>query len=99
MKDYMAITPDQVEQAAAALKQLRPTYLDLLDYYQQIFVAQEDSRTQLNIEPIKISAEILAVKKKDQFGGRGDSKSHRVRCSGPRCCFFQSFKSGRRLFQ
>jgi FdhE protein len=67
MTDYLAITSDQVKQAAAALKKLRPTYLDLLDYYQQIFVAQEDSRSQLKIEPIKISAEILTVKKNDQF--------------------------------
>jgi FdhE protein len=67
MTDYLAITSDQVKQAAAALKKLRPTYLDLLDYYQQIFVAQEDSRGHLKIEPIKIGAEILAVKKNDKF--------------------------------
>jgi FdhE protein len=67
MTDYLAITSDQVKQAAAALKKLRPTYLDLLDYYQQIFVAQEDSKSQLKIEPIKISSEILAVKKNDKF--------------------------------
>jgi FdhE protein len=67
MKDYMAITSDQVKQAVAALKKLRPTYLDLLDYYQQIFVAQEDSKSQLKIEPIKISAEILAVKQNEKF--------------------------------
>lgn len=67
MTDYLAITSDQVGQAAAALKQLRPTYLDILDYYQQIFVAQEDSKSELKIEPIKISEEILAAKKNDQF--------------------------------
>jgi len=67
MTDYLAITSDQIKKAGAALKKLRPTYLDLLDYYQQIFVAQEDSKSQLKIEPIKISAEILAVKKNDKF--------------------------------
>ena len=67
MTDYLAITSDQVKQAAAALKKLRPTYLDLLDYYQQIFAAQEDSTSRLKIEPIQISAEILAVKKNEKF--------------------------------
>ena len=67
MTDYLAITSDQVKQAAAALKKLRPTYLDLLDYYQQIFVAQEDSKSRLKIEPIKISKKILAVKKNEKF--------------------------------
>ena len=67
MTDDMAITSDQVKQAVAALKKLRPTYLDLLDYYKQIFVAQEDSKSQLKIEPIKISAEILAAKKNEEF--------------------------------
>lgn len=67
MTDYMAITSDQVKQAVAALKKLQPTYLDLLDYFQQIFVAQEDSKNRLKIEPIKISEEILAVKKKEKF--------------------------------
>ena len=67
MTDYLTITSEQVKQAVAALEKLRPTYLDLLDYYQQIFVAQEDSMSRLKIEPIKISAEILAVKKNEKF--------------------------------
>ena len=67
MTDYLTLTPDQVTQAAAALKKLRPTYLDILDYYQQIYVAQEESRSQLKIDPIKINPEILAVKKNDKF--------------------------------
>jgi len=67
MTNYLATTSEQVKQAAAALKKLRPTYHDLLDYYQKIFIAQEDSRSQLKIEPIKISEEILALKKNDKF--------------------------------
>jgi len=67
MTDNLATTPDQVQQAAAALKKLKPNYFDILDYYQQIFVAQEESRIRLKIEPIKIKAEILAAKKNDQF--------------------------------
>ena len=67
MTDYLAITSDQIKKAGAALKKLRPNFLDLLDYYQQIFVAQEDSKSELKIEPIKINAEILAAKKNDQF--------------------------------
>lgn len=67
MSAYLAITPQQVKQAAAALKKARPSYADLLNFYEKIFVAQEDSKNTIKIEPIKISEEILALKKKEKF--------------------------------
>ena len=67
MTAYLAITSQQVKQAAAALKKVRPTYADLLNFYEKIFVAQEDSKSQLKIDPVKISAEILALKKREKF--------------------------------
>ena len=67
MTAYLAITSQQVKQAAAALKKLRPAYADLLNFYQEIFVAQEDSKSQIKIDPLKISEEILALKKKEKF--------------------------------
>ena len=67
MTAYLAISSQQVKQAAAALKKLRPAYAALLNFYEKIFVAQEDSKSQIKIDPLKISEEILALKKKEQF--------------------------------
>lgn len=63
----LAITSQQVKRAAAALKKLRPTYADLLNFYEKIFAAQEASKSQIKIDPLKISEEILALKKKEKF--------------------------------
>jgi FdhE protein len=67
MTAYLTITSQQVKQAAAALKKARPAYADLLNFYEKIFVAQEDSKSQIKIDPLKISEEILALKKKEKF--------------------------------
>jgi FdhE protein len=67
MTANLAITSQQVKQAAAALKKLRPAYADLLSFYEKIFVAQEDSKSQIKIDPLKISEEILVLKKKEKF--------------------------------
>jgi FdhE protein len=67
MTAYLAITSQQVKQAAAALNKARPAYADLLNFYEKIFVAQEDSKSQIKIAPIKISEALLALKKKENF--------------------------------
>ena len=67
MTAYLAITSQQVKQAATALKKTRPTYAGLLNFYEKIFVAQEDSKSQIKIDPLKISEELLALKKKESF--------------------------------
>ncbi|MGD9206785.1 MAG: formate dehydrogenase accessory protein FdhE [Desulfobacterales bacterium] len=67
MTANLAITTQQIKQAVAALKKLRPAYADLLNFYENIFVAQEDSKSQINIDPIKIGEETLALKRKEKF--------------------------------
>jgi len=67
MTAELAITSQQVKQAASALKRLRPTYADLLNFYEKIFTAQEESKSQIKIDPLKISEEMLALKKKEKF--------------------------------
>jgi FdhE protein len=66
-KNNVAFTSGQVEKAAVALIKLRPAYTTLLDFYKHIFVAQEDSRNRIVIEPIPISAERISVKAKEKF--------------------------------
>jgi FdhE protein len=67
MSAYLAITSQQIKQAAAALKKLRPAYTDLFNFYEKIFLAQEDSKSRTKIDPLTISEEILALKKKEKF--------------------------------
>ena len=67
MTAYLAMTSQQVTQAAEALKEIRPTYAVLLSFYEKIFTAQEDSKSQIKMDPIKIGDEILALKKKEKF--------------------------------
>jgi FdhE protein len=58
----MAVTSDHIRKAVAAIKKLRPAYTDILEFYQQIFVAQEDSESKIQIDPIQIADGILNVK-------------------------------------
>lgn len=67
MTANVAITSQQIKQAAAALKKLRPAYREIIDFYEKIFVAQEDSKSEIKLEALKISTEMLAVKKKERF--------------------------------
>ncbi len=70
----LAITSQQISQAVAALKKLRPAYADLLIFYEKIFTAQEDSKGQINLDPIEISTETLALKRKEKFSLIGISE-------------------------
>jgi len=61
------ITSNQIMKAVKSLKKLRPVYGAILDFYGQIFVAQEDSKSKLHIDPIQISEEMLSIKAEDNF--------------------------------
>jgi FdhE protein len=63
----MGFTSDQVKEAVQALKDIRPAYTTLLNFYEQIFVAQQDSSSRIHIDPITISREMVAVKLKEKF--------------------------------
>ena len=39
----------------------------MLGFYEQIFIAQEDSKSRIQIEPIQIPDYIISVKAKDYF--------------------------------
>ncbi len=67
MTTNLASTTQQIQQAAAALRKRKPAYGDLLNFYEKIFVAQEDSRKEIQLEALKISKEMLALKKKEKF--------------------------------
>ena len=74
MKAGLAITSQQIRQAVAALKKQRPAYAGLLNFYEKIFTAQEESKGQINLDPIQIDAETLALKRKEKFSLIGISE-------------------------
>ena len=53
---------DDIKKAATALRKLRPAYSEMLDFYEKLFVSQEDSKNQINIAPIQISDEMMTIK-------------------------------------
>ncbi len=67
MADNIKFTEDQLTKAAELLKELRPAYGAILDFYKQIFIAQEDSKDKIQIDPIQISEEMLSIKADEEF--------------------------------
>ncbi len=67
MSENTTITSNQIMKAVESLKGLRPVYGAILDFYGKIFVAQEDSKSKLHIDPIQISEEMLSIKAEDNF--------------------------------
>ncbi|MBW1841605.1 MAG: formate dehydrogenase accessory protein FdhE [Deltaproteobacteria bacterium] len=62
-----AVTSDHVKKAAETLKNLRPAYKPILEFYEQIFVAQEDAKNRIQIDPIQISENLLSLKAEENL--------------------------------
>ncbi len=58
MAGNMLLTSDQIKKAVAVVQKQRPAYTELLDFYGQIFTAQEDSKSLIKIDPVKIPEHI-----------------------------------------
>jgi len=67
MTAKISLTSEHIKEAVKALKSLRPVYKEMLDFYERIFIAQEDSKSHIQIEPIQIPDDIISVKAKDNF--------------------------------
>jgi FdhE protein len=67
MTSNYALSPNQVNKTVETAIKNNPTYADMLDFYGRIFVAQEESRNRLQIEPIHIPDDVLAVKLEEKF--------------------------------
>jgi FdhE protein len=62
-----AFKPEDIKKAATVLKQQRPAYSKMLDFYEDLFVSQEESKKTIDINPIQISDELLSIKSKQKF--------------------------------
>jgi FdhE protein len=67
MAHTTVFTPDDIKKAVAILRELRPAYAEMLDFYERLFVAQESSKKQVDIDPIRIPDEKLSVKIREKF--------------------------------
>lgn len=56
-----------IEKAAESLKRLRPAYENLLDFYMQVFIAQEEAEQHLQLEPVQIPDHLISLKAKEGF--------------------------------
>ncbi len=62
MSENKIVTADQIKKAMAAVKAQRPAYEELLEFYEKLFLAQEDTKGHIDIEPIQIPKELLSIK-------------------------------------
>lgn len=67
MTTNFALTPDQIKKVVAAVIKNNPTYADMLVFFGRLFAIQEESKTLLKIEPLKIQADVRAVKMREKF--------------------------------
>jgi len=67
MSEKKSLTADRIKKAIAAVKAERPAYNEILDFYEKLFLAQEVIKRQVQLEPIKISEELLSVKQEESF--------------------------------
>ncbi len=67
MTANFALGPDQVKKAAETAAKNNPAYADMLGFYGRLFVAQEEARSRIRIEPLHIPNEVLTVKAREKF--------------------------------
>ncbi|MBF0573450.1 MAG: formate dehydrogenase accessory protein FdhE [Desulfamplus sp.] len=46
------ITLEQIKKSASSLRVLRPAYKEFIDFYEEFFIAQEEAKTQINLDAI-----------------------------------------------
>ncbi len=67
MSKSPAFSPEQIHAAAQALHRMRPAYKELLRFYEKIFLVQEASNSHINLEPVQMSSELLAIKRREKL--------------------------------
>ena len=62
-----AFLSDQIHAAAQALQRLRPAYRELLRFYEKIFIAQEASKAHINLDPVPVTSDLRAIKRREKL--------------------------------
>jgi len=63
----ISFTPDQIHQAVESVRGQRPAYEEMLSFYRDLFLSQENEAERLNVEPIRISSRVLELKNKEKL--------------------------------
>lgn len=58
---------DEIRKAVKEIKKIKPGYSLMLDLYEEIYIAQEESKNGIHLEDYKMSGETLSLKLKNQF--------------------------------
>jgi hypothetical protein len=67
MTGARAMTSDHINRAVKTLAQIRPKYSGMPSFYRKIFIAHEDAKSDINLEPIHLTAEGLATKIREKL--------------------------------
>ncbi len=62
MQEKDIVTVDEIRGAVAAIKAERPAYEELLDFFEKVFLAQEQTKGHVQVEPIQISEKLRLIK-------------------------------------
>ncbi len=65
MLEQTPITNAKIERAARKLAERRPAYATMLAFYTDVFCAQEDSKGDLDLEPIRLTADTVAARQRE----------------------------------
>jgi FdhE protein len=60
-------TQFDISKAVSELKALRPAYKEVLGFYEELCLAQEDSKKRVRLSPPEIGEDLLATKRKEGF--------------------------------
>lgn len=60
-------TEDDIKQAVEDIKKLKPDYAPMLGLYEKMFIAQENSKSSIQLEEFTIPADKLALKLEEEF--------------------------------
>jgi len=67
MTSIFALTSDQIKKTVAAVKKSKPVYAEILEFYGRLFVAQQQSMSRLQIQPLQIPDKVRALKAREKF--------------------------------
>ena len=67
MPSYFAQTAEQVKAVVETVKERKPVYDELLQFYGRLFVIQEESKSRIRLEPIRIPEDILSIKAREKM--------------------------------
>jgi FdhE protein len=67
MTTNQGLSADQIQTAVETIKRNRPAYGSLLDFYGQVFSAQEESKNSVQLDPVLIADEVLSAKRQERL--------------------------------